>query len=86
MFQKDVTRYVIDPTWRAIVLPLFWTNTVIWDAVCFIITPLLTPRNILVCLAESTARALAEPIPMDPTPTSLFICHVLARIRSNILC
>jgi hypothetical protein len=37
LFQNAAVCYVLDPSWRAIFLPLFWTNTVLWDAVRYIV-------------------------------------------------
>jgi hypothetical protein len=36
LFQNDAVHYVLDPSWRAIFLPFFWINTVLWDAVRYI--------------------------------------------------
>jgi hypothetical protein len=54
LFQNAAVCYVLDPTLRAIVLPLFWMNTVLWYALRYIIvTPPKTkkqpqvPRRIL---------------------------------------
>jgi hypothetical protein len=33
LFQKAAVCYVLNPSWRAILLPLFWINTVLWDTV-----------------------------------------------------
>jgi hypothetical protein len=33
LFQNAAVCYVLNPSWRAIFLPLFWINTVLWDAV-----------------------------------------------------
>jgi hypothetical protein len=61
LFQNAAVRYVLDPSWRAIFLPLLWTNTVLWDAVIYIVvSPPNTkeqpriPRRIL---RKSTRRA-----------------------------
>jgi hypothetical protein len=37
LFQNADVRCVLDPSWRAILLPLFWINTVLWDAVIYIV-------------------------------------------------
>jgi hypothetical protein len=37
LFQNAAVRYVIDPSWRAILLPLFWINTFLWDALRYIV-------------------------------------------------
>jgi hypothetical protein len=33
LFQNSAVCYVLNPSWRAIFLPLLWINTVLWDAV-----------------------------------------------------
>jgi hypothetical protein len=61
LFQNAAARYVLDPRWRAIVLPLFWMNTVLWDVLRYIVvTPPKTKKQPLVprrILRKSARRA-----------------------------
>jgi hypothetical protein len=69
LFQNAAARYVIDPSWRAIFLPLLCINTVLWDAVRYIAVspPKIkeqprVPRRIL-CKSARRARTRGSWIP-----------------------
>jgi hypothetical protein len=61
LFKNAAVCYVLYPSWRAIFLPLFWTNTVLWDAVRYIVfSPTKTKEHHRVphiILRKSTHRA-----------------------------
>jgi hypothetical protein len=46
MCQNAVIRYVLELTWRAIIIPVLWINTIMWDAVQYMIVfPITTEEQ-----------------------------------------